>query len=113
VDYVTSWALAFLLTQIIEIPIYLRAQRSTAPRALFVAFGASAITHPFVWFVFPDLLEDLDQWQMIAVAEVFALTVEALWLRLFKVKRPLGWSLAANGASFGVGLLLTWLTGWP
>lgn len=98
----TTWLCWFLFTQIVEIPIYSWPLRGRVA----VAFGASAITHPVVWFVFPRLIH---AWLPMAIcAELFAVAVEALWLRAFGVKRALLWSLVANSASFGLGML-----GWP
>ena len=110
------WLSAFLLTQLIEVPVYLLAQRSSArplwARAL-IGFLASAITHPVVWFVFPAVLERLPWEWMVACAELFAVVTEAIWLRACGVRRPLFWSVMANGASFSLGLLSGWLFGWP
>lgn len=101
-----GWLYAFIFTQIVEVPIYRRAGAS-----YFVAFAASTITHPIVWFVFPMMLGD--NWAMVAAAEIFAVIVEAIWLRFCQVRKPLFWSLAANGASFGLGLLSRALFGRP
>lgn len=117
----TGWIDAFLLTQVVEVPIYLYALRSAVPRRqarLAVAFGASAVTHPIVWFVIPELvyspLDPLRGWAtLIVVAEAFAVGVEAVWLRAFSLRRALLWSLGANMASFGIGQLLRALIGWP
>ena len=45
------WAFAFVFTQIIEVPIYMRGLRVGPLKA----FGASALTHRVVWFVIPAL----------------------------------------------------------
>jgi hypothetical protein len=75
---------------------------------------ASTLTHPVVWFVFPQLYErGLGYWEMVAVAETFAVGVEALWLVARGVRRALAWSLLANAASVAVGLLVRELFGWP
>lgn len=122
----SAWLSAFLFTQAVEIPIYLRAQlaprdgdqRADAqrappwPRALLVAFAASAITHPIVWFVIPRLIPG-DYLTMVAIAEAFAVLVEALWLRAWGLERPLTWALFANAASLSVGLLSRRMFGWP
>jgi hypothetical protein len=100
------WLLAFAFTQAIEIPLYRRAGAS-----LPVAFGASALTHPLVWFAFPRL--PLPWGWMVFWAELFAVLAEALWLRAFRVPRPLPWSLAANLASLSLGLLSRRLFGLP
>lgn len=111
------WVLAFAFTQIVEVPIYLRAIDRRLVSALLVAFGASAITHPVVWFVFPwafdRWLPTLGYWSMVTAAEIFALVVEAIWLAGVGVRRALVWSLLANGASLGLGLLSRWLVGYP
>lgn len=114
----TAWLAAFVFTQIVELPIYLvaiaRSRGTTSfPRDAVVAFGASAITHPIVWFVFPALFPARAYVAMIASAEVFAVVVEAAWLRAFGVRRALAWSIVANGTSFGLGMLSRALFGMP
>lgn len=104
-----EWALAFFFTQLFELPIYWRASRS-----LRVGFFASAITHPIVWFVFPELMKlGLGYWPMIVLAEAFAIGVEAWWLRWNGVKRPLAWSLAANLFSVTCGFVMRETVGFP
>jgi hypothetical protein len=106
------WLYAFVFTQVVEIPIY---RRPLGGRTL-VAFGASAITHPIVWFVFPALPWFRGYWPMIAAAELFAWVVEAFYVYGFGVRglrRAFLWSLAANGASFSLGLLSHALFGRP
>lgn len=103
-----TWWTAFLLTQAIEMPVYALAMRGTplswAWRAS-VAFGASALTHPVVWFVLPGLFEpSLGWWGYVLVAETFAVVAEALYLRAFAIPRPWAWALAANGLSATIGL---------
>lgn len=104
-----AWLTAFVFTQLVEIPIYAVALRVRLP----AAFGASAITHPIVWFViFPFV--PLPYLGSIVLAESFAVVVEAIYFR-FLLRRPgvWVWALAANGASFGTGLLSRWLFGVP
>jgi hypothetical protein len=100
------WLFAFACTQAVEVPLYLRATGSWR-----VSFGASALTHPVVWFVFPFL--PLPYWQMVGCAEVFAVVVEAGWLSWHRVARPGATSLLANGASFAAGLVLRGVFGAP
>ena len=110
----TGWLLAFALTQLIEAPIYTWAlRRAERPwlSAILIALGASAITHPFVWFAFPALI-DHDVIRLV-VSELFAYGVEFGWLALFRVPRAWLWAAAANGASFGFGLVLSLVLGWP
>lgn len=105
----TRWLLAFVFTQAVEVPIYLRAGAGGR-----TAFLASTWTHPVVWFGFP-LLQGLGlgYWGMVLAAEVFAVGIEALWLRVNGVRRALVWSLVANAASALTGLLLRALFGVP
>jgi hypothetical protein len=102
------WLLAFTFTQIVEVPIY----RIPLCGRTWVAFGASAITHPVVWFLFP-MIPHLRYWQMLFLAELFAVAVEAAYLRLFRSPNPLLWSVAANGASSSLGMLSRLILGLP
>jgi hypothetical protein len=107
------WLLAFLMTQVIEIPIYLLATRGQSwRRRLWIAAMASTITHPIVWslasVIRPYLL-------YVLVAEAFAVLVEALWLRHHGVRQAFWWSLTANATSVAVHfnwLSLRALMGW-
>ena len=106
------WLIAFAVTQAVELPIYAGALRVRGwSKALGIAFGASLITHPFVWFLFPRISDNY--WIYLATAEAFAIGVEALWLRRFGLRDPLLWSALANGLSAGTGFTLRQLFGWP
>lgn len=121
-----AWLSAFFFTQAVEIPIYVamirREGRDGGPpeeRRLAVqialAFGASAITHPIVWFVIPQIAYD-SYWEMVSRAELFAVAVEGLYLyalHLADLRRAFGWSLLANASSFGLGLSSRAIFGWP
>jgi hypothetical protein len=123
------WLVAFALTQAVECPIYVRAFRVRLP----VAFAASALTHPVVCFVLPALWRAVylatvtahPSWKLSpgayfvgygALAEPLAVIAEAAWLA-WRARLP--WrraflaSIVANTASALVGLLCSWLTGWP
>lgn len=117
----SAWLWAFLLTEAVEVPIYLRALLARDdperpferwPTAALVAFGASALTHPLVWFVMPRLISH-SYVLMVATAEAFAVLAEAAWLRAFGLRRALWWALFANAASVLVGLGLRRTFGWP
>jgi hypothetical protein len=119
----TAWLSAFIFTQCVEMPIYAKLAKTDWS----AAFGASALTHPVVWFVIPALWGSINvgrdsafagpsvnYWGMVAVAEAFAVVAEALYLGLgFKLKRAFAWSLLANASSAGLGLLSRWTFGWP
>ena len=109
------WLIAFCITQLVEVPIYLWALRACVPRRerrLAVAFGASLLTHPVVWFAFPRVITGT-YWGMVLAAEVFAVGVEAMVLSGTGLRRPLLWSLAANFASVAVGLICRAIFGVP
>lgn len=128
-EELARFSLAFALTQLIEVPIY---TRTLGVRRL-PAFGASAITHPFVWFVAPLVWRSLYLllrrsfpwfslgevgyfWGYGVLAEGFAVAVEAAYFwRLFSVsvKRALGFAILANATSSLIGLGLQAATGWP
>jgi len=104
--YFQSWALAFALTQLVEMPIY----RALAPVSWGRAFSASLVTHPAVWYVIPPLCESAGMsWgQTLWLAEGFAYVVEAALLRAYGVRwlRAIAVSCAANTASMVVGELI-------
>lgn len=116
-----AWLSAFLFTEAVEVPIYTAALRrdgderaAGAPLLVGAAigFGASALTHPIVWFVIPRLMPD-SYWSMVVVAEAFAVSAEAVYLHLFGLRRALLWSLFANATSAGLGLASRYTFGWP
>lgn len=102
-----SWFVAFMVTQVFEMPVYW-----VATKSLRVGFLASAMTHPIVWFVFPLL--PIPYWPMVALAETFAVLAEAAWLHANGIPRGKSflWSLAANTLSASMGLLIRATTGW-
>lgn len=105
------WLVAFAVTQAVEVPIYMLALRGR----FAIAFAASLITHPFVWFAFPLLGRalGLGYLSMVLLAEAFAVGVEALLLHRSGLERAWAWSLSANATSVGVGLASRALIGWP
>ncbi len=128
-DLLERWLFAFVFTQAVEVPIYLARPLRGRPLA---AFGASALTHPFVAVVIPWLFSSLFApvvWipgetrltpgfvlralLLFALCEGFAVAVEAWYLRRLGAGRPLFWSLVANGASAVIGVFCTLFFGWP
>lgn len=126
-----SWLAAFGLTQLIEMPIY----RHGLGARPWAAFGASAITHPIVWFVIPGVWRSLYIWGIQwdgrlrlspamylwgygVLAEGFAVLAEGIYFwALFGKAQPRGrcfrWALIANFASAMAGFLLNRCFGWP
>ncbi len=107
--YFQAWLIAFLFTQMVEVPVYSRGLGVGLP----AAFGASAITHPILWFlIFPYL--PLPYLWLIVLGEAFAFLVEAAYFAyLFRRRRALLWSGLANAASFATGMLSRHLFGVP
>jgi hypothetical protein len=107
------WLGAFGFTQAVEMPIYWFAHRRTRGRALRLlkCFGASALTHPIVWFVIPRAWSG-SYWGMVAIAEAFAVIAESIYLDQLRVRWPIFWSLGANTASCGLGFVIYAALGW-
>lgn len=107
-NYAIAWAWAFAFTQVLEIAVYRRALGC----GLLRAFGASALTHPCIWLLFPYAPGPYVL--TVVIAELFAWLVEALYfMRPFGVRRALIVSLLANGTSFLLGMISRALFGWP
>lgn len=106
-----EWLGAFLLTQAIEVPIYLAFAHSLPllKRCVY-AFGASTITHPLIWFCLP--WTGMSYWALVFIAEAFAIIVEAIWGRGWRVGRAWTASLVANVLSAGTGLLIRDVLAW-
>lgn len=115
-DWTERWLLAYAFTQLVEMGVYAQAHPRVAldgvpPRPpgerLAIAFAASGITHPLVWFAIPALAElwfGVRDWNgVVALAEAFAVLTEAALLAAFGVRWALLWALAANGTSFLCG----------
>jgi hypothetical protein len=119
---VLPWLWAFLFTEAVEVPIWAYALRKHARRegeerldpwaCVALGFGASAITHPIVWFVFPRLAPG-SYWVMTAQAEAFAVLVEAAYASYLGLPSALAWSILANAMSLGLGLTSRAAFGWP
>ncbi len=103
-----TWLAAYMITQAVEIPIYLYAgRRIVAWRRWLMAIGASTVTHPVVWFAFPW---ETASWELCFVlAETFAAVVEGGLGKLAGVARPWLWSLMANVASVAAGFVVQWI----
>ncbi|HEY5961136.1 MAG TPA: hypothetical protein VIV60_31480 [Polyangiaceae bacterium] len=97
-----AFVIAFLFTQAIEVPIY----SLLLDCSLLAAFGASALTHPVVWFVIVHPRWHCSYLACSIVAELFAWLVEAAYFGLvLRYRRALWASLVANIASVTIGLV--------
>jgi hypothetical protein len=106
---VIAWLGAFLFTQAVEVPIYLRSGASWRAAVL-----ASTFTHPVVWFGFFTVRDWVHSYSVtVVLMESFAILFEALWLHSRHVKRAFLWSLGANLASVTLGFASRALFGWP
>lgn len=129
---IEAWLNAFVFTQVIEVPVYVLAMRHAVrtghaerPRALrwqiLLAFGASAITHPIVWYVIPGVppsfRDPMSAYvEYVVRAETFAVLVEAFYFyscHVVWLRRAFVWSFVANALSAGIGFLSRYLGGWP
>lgn len=116
-NLVFAWLKAFALTVAIETPIVMRLTRGVrgggGRRAALIVF-ANLATHPAVWFIFPLL--SMGAGLRIVASELWAVSIEAAvyWLVFEPMPgaRAVGISALANGASFGIGLLVRAATGW-
>ncbi len=109
VPLAVRWLRDFAFTQIVEVPIYRRAFDC----GFWEAFGASAITHPLVWWWATMHVWHAPWGWRVAVSEGFAWLVEAAYFRWgFGRRGALGWSLVANGVSFTLGVACYYLFRW-
>jgi hypothetical protein len=121
-----DWLAAFVFTQLVEVPLY----RWLARLRLDEAFAASAMTHPVVWWIIPRLFDDaylawiaphptlwLSQTPryvvLVIACELYAVGVEAFYLRARGVRSPLLLAFIVNMASVGLGLTSRHLFGVP
>lgn len=109
VSYLLRWAGAFVFTQLVEVPLYRRWFDCSAP----FAFGASAIAHPFIWFVILPY-GPRDNLVRALLAELLAWLVEAAYFRArVSWRRAVVGALLANAASLSLGFLSQRLFGVP
>jgi hypothetical protein len=107
---VLAWFRAFLLTCGIELVVAPWVLGTNAPlaRRLALVFFAQLVSHPLVWFVFPELR--LGATGYVVAAETWAVVIEAVFYRVVLVdisrRTALAAAALANGISFGIGLLV-------
>lgn len=106
-----DWLRAFGITVAVEATIAVPLLARTEPhvtRRLAALMLLNLATHPLVWFLFPGLTAAYPV--RVALSEAWALLAESagylvIWPQL-GLKRAALIALAANGASFTLGLLL-------
>jgi hypothetical protein len=117
--YLLMMCLFYLLTIAIETPVLLigLSRRHTVGKRLFAGVWLTACSYPFVWLVFPNLINRVAHPTLfLAVAETFAPLSECVlfWLAFGKVEprtrpnliRDMAAIVIANLASFGIGVAL-------
>jgi hypothetical protein len=127
-----AWLGAFVLTQLVEAPLYAWCLRRwstlrTSERVV-LALLPSALTHPLLWLAFPPLREHLSYVAAVGVAEALVVGVEALAIAPFLDAAPAGRragrragrvalafavAAVANALSVAVGLASRALFDWP
>jgi hypothetical protein len=107
-EWFHAWLHAYLLTQLIEVPLYLRAgrRRRDIP-SLAAAFGATTVTHPVLWLCFP--WDPAHYESSLVTGELFVVFTEGAILTAAGFRRPLLTSLTVNAISCGAGLVLQWI----
>jgi hypothetical protein len=107
-SYVAQWAWAFAFTQLVEMPLY----RRLLGCSWVAAFGATLLTHPLIWWVFP--YSPFGYLWSVLLAELFAWLVEACYFaRAHGIRRALLAALLANAASVICGQISRTLLGVP
>ena len=107
--YLRAWLVAFAFTQLIEVPLYRRVLDCSIARA----FGATALTHPVIWFLLFPFVQ-AGYVEKVAAAELFAVVAEALYFAPSVGLRRAAWaSFLANAVSFCLGLLSRAVLGAP
>jgi hypothetical protein len=107
-----AWLIAFIVTVAVEAPVIVWLTRASEPRAgrrLAAAVFAQLVTHPLVWFVFPQIVGITGR-TAAALSELWAWLAEAAFYAFvfpgLSASRALGASALANGASVLAGLAL-------
>jgi hypothetical protein len=90
-----EWLIVFAITQVVELAVV---GAILGRRGLILAFVGTAITHPIVWFVLPNI--GLRYAAYVWTAELFAWLFEAaIYRRILPWPKALLLSFAANAAS--------------
>lgn len=105
-SYVELWARAFLLTLSSELCVapFLLPKGEPRLRRFGAVAAANVLSHPAVWFVFPEL--GLRYTPMLVLAELWAFGSEVLLYRLVFRELPLRRAIAASAFANATSLLL-------
>lgn len=116
------WIRAFAFTLVVEVPLFVlvakwgRSPSVRAPLFRIALAGAAGtvLTHPMLWFVWPRVVSNYTAY--IASGELMVAAIETV--TFYGIARPISLkraglaSLVANGASFGLGMLVQALGLW-
>lgn len=109
----SAWAIAFVLTVAIEVPVVLALTRDSKwdwrRRSGIVLLG-QLLTHPLVWFVFPTI-PGITGRTALTLSELYAWLGEGALYALVGVAptslSAMGVAAVANGLSLAVGLIIS------
>ena len=90
------WKLAFLITLLIEMPIYFLFMKVKASvhEKIFLSFAPTGITHPLLWFLVP--WGEYDYSMLVVTGELAVFLIEGLYLKMMRVENPFLIALIAN-----------------
>lgn len=112
--WLSAWLAAFLITQLVEVPVYLHPsggglwRRGEGLKSLSRALTPTCATHPLIWWPLHDLAR-LSRWtylEYFCVAEGLTVAMEAWLAWALGARRPLRAALLANALSVSVGWAL-------
>lgn len=109
---IAVWFQVFLLTLIIEVPVFVLFVRKIVPlrRALLAGAAGTAFTHPLLWIVWYLRIFEGHYWWYFWSGELFAAVVESL--TFYAIARPVSFrravfaSFTANAVSAALGMFL-------
>jgi len=112
-----DWLASFVLTLGVELPIawrLLRDEPTAPPRLLGVVVGASALTHPLLWFALPLLFGNYVTYLVTCESGIVLVEALILWrgVPVARPKKALVTALVMNAASLAAGLLAGALDAW-
>lgn len=123
--YLLTMCFFYVVTIAVETPVLiaLLSRRHPVRNRLFAGVWLTACTYPFVWLVFPSLIDINEQRTLyLIVAETFAPAAECLlfWVAFGNAQprtranfwRDMAAIVVANLASFGVGVLVQRMDFW-
>lgn len=109
-QWIAYWPVAFAVTLVVEVPIFMKLAPAELPRWRAAVAGAagSCVTHPLLWFVWVPSIRGYTL--AVVTGELLVVVIESTMFFLLTQRRSWRRAVAAaclaNAASFGVGLLV-------